>query len=179
MSDDNGRAYQIEPRNKFFDANRSIVEYEMRPGNTVTFPHQADRTEIERIRAHLAATGTLIGPNDQMVRLSPLANLLRDEHLDLGELPEVGDVVRVNLRHRVAEHGRHQLHVEDVPAGDSVLPRESSPAGHQVERHRQQRHARQRKNGIDGATHRPAPALCARSSSARLAAWFGTLWYRA
>lgn len=47
----NDRAYKIEPRNRFYAANRSIVEHEIRPGNTVIFLHQVDLTEIEQIRA--------------------------------------------------------------------------------------------------------------------------------
>ncbi|MCC6417081.1 MAG: 2-oxo acid dehydrogenase subunit E2 [Gemmataceae bacterium] len=43
-------AYEILPNNRFFSANRSIVEYEIRPGNTVTFLHEVDLTEVERIR---------------------------------------------------------------------------------------------------------------------------------
>jgi pyruvate/2-oxoglutarate dehydrogenase complex dihydrolipoamide acyltransferase (E2) component len=44
------RAFQIEPKNKFFEATRRIVEYEMRPGNTVSFTAEVDLTEIERVR---------------------------------------------------------------------------------------------------------------------------------
>jgi pyruvate/2-oxoglutarate dehydrogenase complex dihydrolipoamide acyltransferase (E2) component len=43
-------SYAIEPRNKFFDAVRSIVEFEMRPGNTVTFLSEVDLTEVEQLR---------------------------------------------------------------------------------------------------------------------------------
>jgi pyruvate/2-oxoglutarate dehydrogenase complex dihydrolipoamide acyltransferase (E2) component len=43
--------YTIEPWNRFFAANRSIVEYEIRPGNTVTFLSQVDLTDVEIIRA--------------------------------------------------------------------------------------------------------------------------------
>lgn len=43
--------YEIEPRNRFYAANRSIVESEIRGGNTVTFLHEVDLTEIEQIRA--------------------------------------------------------------------------------------------------------------------------------
>ncbi|HZT81838.1 MAG TPA: 2-oxo acid dehydrogenase subunit E2 [Gemmataceae bacterium] len=50
-------AYDILPRNKFFDANRSIVEYEIRPGNTVTFLHEVDLTEVEAIRDRAAKAG--------------------------------------------------------------------------------------------------------------------------
>ena len=50
-----GPAYEIEPRNKFFEATRSIVEYEIRPGNTVSFITEVDLTEVTRIRE---ASGT-------------------------------------------------------------------------------------------------------------------------
>ena len=49
-SPDAGPAYTIEPRNKFFEAVRSIVEHEIRPGNTVSFFTQVDLTEVERVR---------------------------------------------------------------------------------------------------------------------------------
>jgi len=45
--------YEIEPRNRFYAANRSIVEHEIRPGNTVTFLHEVDLTEVERIRTSM------------------------------------------------------------------------------------------------------------------------------
>jgi pyruvate/2-oxoglutarate dehydrogenase complex dihydrolipoamide acyltransferase (E2) component len=44
-------SFEIEARNKFFEANRRIVEYEIRPGNTVSFASLVDLTEIEAIRA--------------------------------------------------------------------------------------------------------------------------------
>ena len=48
-------AYQIEPKNKFFEATRAIVEYEIRPGNTVSFAAEIDLTEVENIRAAASA----------------------------------------------------------------------------------------------------------------------------
>ena len=42
--------YTIEPHNRFFEANRTAVEREIRPGNTVTFLAEVDLTEIERLR---------------------------------------------------------------------------------------------------------------------------------
>ncbi|HYT32319.1 MAG TPA: 2-oxo acid dehydrogenase subunit E2 [Thermoanaerobaculia bacterium] len=42
--------YEIEAKNAFFRVNRSIVESEIRPGNTVSFLKELDLTEIERIR---------------------------------------------------------------------------------------------------------------------------------
>lgn len=48
-------AYVIEPKNKFFEATRNIVEYEIRPGNTVSFAAEVDLTEVENIRAAAAA----------------------------------------------------------------------------------------------------------------------------
>jgi pyruvate/2-oxoglutarate dehydrogenase complex dihydrolipoamide acyltransferase (E2) component len=55
MSDpvtDRGRtaAYEIEPKNKFSEATRAIVEYEIRPGNTVSFVAEIDLTAVERLR---------------------------------------------------------------------------------------------------------------------------------
>lgn len=41
----------IEPRNKFVEANRSIVEFEIRPKNTVSFMRQVNLTKIEDFRA--------------------------------------------------------------------------------------------------------------------------------
>jgi pyruvate/2-oxoglutarate dehydrogenase complex dihydrolipoamide acyltransferase (E2) component len=48
-------SYSIEAKNKFFTANRQIVEYELRPGHTVTFLSEVDLTEIERLRAAAGA----------------------------------------------------------------------------------------------------------------------------
>jgi pyruvate/2-oxoglutarate dehydrogenase complex dihydrolipoamide acyltransferase (E2) component len=48
---DSGTRYEIEPKNKFFEAIRSIAEYEIRPGNTFTFLSEVDLTEVERVRA--------------------------------------------------------------------------------------------------------------------------------
>jgi pyruvate/2-oxoglutarate dehydrogenase complex dihydrolipoamide acyltransferase (E2) component len=42
--------YRYDAKNRFFEANRSIVEYEIRPGNTVTFISEVDLTQIEQIR---------------------------------------------------------------------------------------------------------------------------------
>jgi pyruvate/2-oxoglutarate dehydrogenase complex dihydrolipoamide acyltransferase (E2) component len=50
-----GATYEIEPRNKYFEAIRAIAEYEIRPGNTVTLMTEVDLTEVERIRER--ATG--------------------------------------------------------------------------------------------------------------------------
>jgi pyruvate/2-oxoglutarate dehydrogenase complex dihydrolipoamide acyltransferase (E2) component len=52
MSEPSG--YEIEPKNKYFEATRAIVEYEIRPGNTVSFTYETDLTQIERIRASAA-----------------------------------------------------------------------------------------------------------------------------
>jgi pyruvate/2-oxoglutarate dehydrogenase complex dihydrolipoamide acyltransferase (E2) component len=46
-----GATYEIEPKNKFFEAIRAIAEYEIRPGNSVTFLSEVDLTEVERVRA--------------------------------------------------------------------------------------------------------------------------------
>jgi pyruvate/2-oxoglutarate dehydrogenase complex dihydrolipoamide acyltransferase (E2) component len=43
-------SYEIEPRNRYFEAIRAIAEYEIRPGNTVTFMSEVDLTEVERVR---------------------------------------------------------------------------------------------------------------------------------
>ncbi len=53
MSTDQIR-YTIEPRNKFVEANRALVEFEICPGNTVSFMRQIDLTGIEKIRAEYA-----------------------------------------------------------------------------------------------------------------------------
>jgi hypothetical protein len=50
-----GARYAIEPGNRHFEAIRAIAEYEIRPGNTVSFLSQVDLTEVERVRAR--ATG--------------------------------------------------------------------------------------------------------------------------
>ncbi len=43
--------YRLEAKNRIFEANRAIVEYEIRPGNTVSFISEVDLTQIQRIRA--------------------------------------------------------------------------------------------------------------------------------
>ena len=45
-----GPGFRLEPRNKFFEANRSIVEHEIRPGNTVSFLAEVDLLEVEQLR---------------------------------------------------------------------------------------------------------------------------------
>jgi pyruvate/2-oxoglutarate dehydrogenase complex dihydrolipoamide acyltransferase (E2) component len=47
---DRTAAYEIEPKNKFAEATRAIVEYEIRPGNTVSFVAEIDLTDVERVR---------------------------------------------------------------------------------------------------------------------------------
>lgn len=44
-------SYEIEPNNRFFQANRTIVEAEIKPAHTVTFVSEVDLTEIEEVRA--------------------------------------------------------------------------------------------------------------------------------
>jgi pyruvate/2-oxoglutarate dehydrogenase complex dihydrolipoamide acyltransferase (E2) component len=44
--------FAIEPRNKFFEANSSIVEHEVRPGRTISFLGEVDLSEIEKLRTH-------------------------------------------------------------------------------------------------------------------------------
>ena len=50
-----GPAYEIEPRNRFFEVFCAIPEYENRPGNTVLFLSEINLTEVERLRSR--ATG--------------------------------------------------------------------------------------------------------------------------
>ncbi len=50
-----GATYEIEPKNRYFEAIRAIAEYEIRPGNAVVFLSEVDLTEVERVRA--LATG--------------------------------------------------------------------------------------------------------------------------
>lgn len=42
--------YELEAKNRFFEANRTIAEHELRPGPTVTFISQVDLTAVEQIR---------------------------------------------------------------------------------------------------------------------------------
>ncbi len=49
---DAGPVYVIEPKNRYFEAIRSIVAHEIRPGNTVTFAAEVDLTEVDRVRRH-------------------------------------------------------------------------------------------------------------------------------
>ena len=43
-------SFDIEPNNPFFQANRSIVEAEIKPAHTVTFVSEVDLTEVESVR---------------------------------------------------------------------------------------------------------------------------------
>jgi pyruvate/2-oxoglutarate dehydrogenase complex dihydrolipoamide acyltransferase (E2) component len=47
--------FVIEPDNRFFQANRGIVESEIRPGRTVTFISEVDLSAVERVRSAVAA----------------------------------------------------------------------------------------------------------------------------
>jgi hypothetical protein len=51
-----GAAFRLEPFNKYFEVNRTIVEQEIRPGHTVSFLAEVDLTEVERLRDR-ASTG--------------------------------------------------------------------------------------------------------------------------
>jgi pyruvate/2-oxoglutarate dehydrogenase complex dihydrolipoamide acyltransferase (E2) component len=51
------RGFTIEPRNRFVEVNRALVEYEIRPGNTVSFVRLVDLTRLEEIRGQAAAAG--------------------------------------------------------------------------------------------------------------------------
>jgi pyruvate/2-oxoglutarate dehydrogenase complex dihydrolipoamide acyltransferase (E2) component len=76
MSD---RAFEIEPRNKFAEATRAIVEYEIRPGNTVSFAAEIDLTEVERLRASAGARpGAGRKPSYTAFVVKALALALRD-----------------------------------------------------------------------------------------------------
>src|SRR3712207_8142455 len=46
-------AYLIEPKNRYFEAIRSIVSYEIRPGNTVTFTRSEEHTSELQSRQYL------------------------------------------------------------------------------------------------------------------------------
>jgi pyruvate/2-oxoglutarate dehydrogenase complex dihydrolipoamide acyltransferase (E2) component len=49
--------YTIAPKNRFFEALRSMAEREIRPGNKVSFISEVDLTEIERVRSAARARG--------------------------------------------------------------------------------------------------------------------------
>ena len=53
---DTQRAFTALPKNRFSEVNRRIVEYEMRPGNTVSFFSEVDLTQVERVRDAAVAT---------------------------------------------------------------------------------------------------------------------------
>ena len=55
VGDGDDAVFQIEPRNKYFEATRAIVEYEIRPGNTVSFMTEVDLTGVELQRSHVTA----------------------------------------------------------------------------------------------------------------------------
>ncbi|HEV3021015.1 MAG TPA: 2-oxo acid dehydrogenase subunit E2, partial [Pirellulales bacterium] len=49
--------FVIEPRNKFVEANRFLVEREIRSSVTVTFQHLVDLTQVDAVRSAAAADG--------------------------------------------------------------------------------------------------------------------------
>ena len=49
-SQDTPQAYSLQPKNKFFEANRRVVDYEIRSGRTVSFFSEVDLTELEQLR---------------------------------------------------------------------------------------------------------------------------------
>jgi len=57
MTQENDHSYRIEPANPRVDANRRLVEYEIRPGNTVTFISPVDLTRINQRRAAAQQSG--------------------------------------------------------------------------------------------------------------------------
>jgi len=71
------RGYAIRPRNKFFEANRAIVDHEIRPGRTVSFLAEVDLSAVERLRARL--------PGD--ARPSYTALVVKASALALAEFP--------------------------------------------------------------------------------------------
>jgi pyruvate/2-oxoglutarate dehydrogenase complex dihydrolipoamide acyltransferase (E2) component len=69
--------YDIKPKNRFFEATRQIVEFEIRPGNTVTFLSDVDLTEVEHVRAEAAGAG-LRKPSYTAFVAKAIALALRD-----------------------------------------------------------------------------------------------------
>jgi hypothetical protein len=55
MTSDADGSYAMEAKNPFFEANRAIVEYEIRPGNTVSFLSEVDLTQVEQVRSCAAS----------------------------------------------------------------------------------------------------------------------------
>ena len=45
-----GRAYELEPTNRYFEAIRAVADFELRPGPTVSFMTEVDLTQVEAIR---------------------------------------------------------------------------------------------------------------------------------
>jgi len=68
-------SYEIEPKNKFFEAIRAIAEYEIRPGNSFTFLSEVDLTEVERVRTLKTIGGT---PSYTAFVVKAVALALRD-----------------------------------------------------------------------------------------------------
>jgi pyruvate/2-oxoglutarate dehydrogenase complex dihydrolipoamide acyltransferase (E2) component len=50
-------SFEIEPDNRYFQANRGIVEHEIRPGHTVTFISEVDLTAVEGLRSRERLAG--------------------------------------------------------------------------------------------------------------------------
>lgn len=45
-----GRAYELEPKNRYFEAIRAVADFELRPGPTVSFLTEVDLTQVENLR---------------------------------------------------------------------------------------------------------------------------------
>ena len=71
----NARGFVIEPSNKFFEANRAIVDREMRPGRTVSFLGEVDLTEVQALRSRLALD---VKPSYTALVVKAVALALRD-----------------------------------------------------------------------------------------------------
>ncbi len=69
------RGYSIEPRNKFFEANRAIVDFEMKPGRTVSFLSEVDLTAVEALRGD---PGAAIRPSYTAIIARAVGLALRD-----------------------------------------------------------------------------------------------------
>ncbi|HEX8204361.1 MAG TPA: 2-oxo acid dehydrogenase subunit E2 [Isosphaeraceae bacterium] len=93
--------FEFEVRNKFFEANRRIVESEICPAHTVSFAVEVDLTEVERVRARAP------GPR----KPSYTAFVVKAVALALKEFPYANRRV---CRRVLAGHRLQRFHHRDV-----------------------------------------------------------------
>jgi pyruvate/2-oxoglutarate dehydrogenase complex dihydrolipoamide acyltransferase (E2) component len=111
------RSYEIEARNKYFEAIRAVADFELQPGPKVSFMSEVDLTQVERVRQ--AAAG---------IRPSYTAFVAKAVALALREFPYANRRVCRSPRSlwigwRVQRFGHCDIAIaseRDIPGAESV-----------------------------------------------------------